>query len=158
MPAPFAKHVAAALSILMLSSSVSIAADLTSDEPAYKKPFSVFKNAFDKEASACDDRKITKSIQKGFQNQAKEELGDDGLEIVSISGSYQNRAYDTSETRQIARRFCGATAHFNDGQNRTIWYIIESRMGFASIGDGVTYCVSGFDAWYVHNGACRVER
>lgn len=158
MPASSAKYVSAALSILMLSSSVSLAADLTSDEPAYKKPFSAFKKAFDKEASACDDSKISKSIQKGFKHQAKEELGNDGLEITSITGTYQDRAYDTSETRQIARRYCGATAHLSDGRSRNVWYIIESRMGFASIGDGVTYCVSGFDDWYVHNGACRVER
>lgn len=158
MHASFAQHVATALSILMLSGSWSVAADMSSEDPAYKKPFAVFKKAFDDEARSCDDEKIAKSIQKRFRHQAKEELGNDDLEISSISGIHQHRAYDTSETRQIARRYCGATAHLNDGESRNVWYIIESRMGFASIDDGVTYCVSGFDDWYVHNGACRIEQ
>ena len=31
-------------------------------------------------------------------------------------------------------------------------------MGFASIGDGVEFCVSGFDRWNVYNSGCRVLR
>ena len=82
----------------------------------------------------------------------------DGLVIDSITNMHQHRAYDATETRQIARRYCGATAHLNNGDSRNLWYIIESGMGFASIDDGVTYCVSGYDTWFVHNGACRIER
>ena len=35
---------------------------------------------------------------------------------------------------------------------------IEEGMGFASIGDNVEFCVSGFDRWMVYNGRCRVLR
>lgn len=154
----FAKHMAQAMSVLMLTSSVTFAADYIDETPSYKKPFKIIKKAFDDKARACDDEKITKAIQKRFRHQAKEELGKDDLEISSISGMHQHRAFDATETRQIARRYCGATAHLNNGHRRDVWYIIESRMGFASIDDGVTYCVSGFDQWYVHNGACRIER
>jgi capsid protein len=46
----------------------------------------------------------------------------------------------------------------SDGADRDIWYLIEEGMGFASIGDNVEFCVSGFDRWYVYNGRCRVLR
>ena len=63
-----------------------------------------------------------------------------------------------SEDRPIGRRYCGATVILSDGHDRDIWYLIEEGMGFASIGDNVEFCVSGFDRWYVYNGRCRVLR
>ena len=71
--------------------------------------------------------------------------------------------------RPIARRYCGATVELSDGRRRDIWYLIEERMGFATLLDGfhlanetrgsnVEFCVAGFDRWMVYNGACRVLR
>lgn len=112
----------------------------------------------DGEARACGDAKVLKRIQKQFSHQAKEELKREKLAINSLSGIHQHRHYATTEERQIARRYCGATAHLNNGRHHDVWYIIEDGMGLASIDDGVTYCVSGYDQWYVHNGACRIPR
>ena len=58
--------------------------------------------------------------------------------------------------RPIGRLYCGATAVLSDGHERPIWYFIESHMGYAGVGDGVEFCVSGFDRWNVYNGRCRV--
>ena len=58
----------------------------------------------------------------------------------------------------IARRYCGGTANMSDGQQRTIWYLIEDGMGLAGMGDNVEFCISGLDRWLVYNGSCRVLR
>ena len=62
------------------------------------------------------------------------------------------------EKRPIARLYCGATVALSDGRERSIWYLVESGQGFASIGDNVEFCVSGFDRWMVYNGRCRILR
>ena len=58
-----------------------------------------------------------------------------------------------SEDRPIGRTYCGATVILSDGDGRDIWYLIEEGQGYASIGNNVEFCVSGFDRWYVYNGA-----
>ncbi len=80
------------------------------------------------------------------------------VDIVEFRKIHQHRYIPFGEQRPIARRYCGATAELSDGKRRTIWYLIEDRMGFAGVGDGVEFCVSGFDRWFVYNGRCRVVR
>ena len=82
--------------------------------------------------------------------------------ITNFSGIHQHRYlpayYSYYEEWPIGRRYCGATVSLSDGDSREIWYLIEEGQGFASIGNNVEFCVSGFDRWYVYNGRCRVLR
>ena len=76
-----------------------------------------------------------------------------------ISGASTSTAIcRRSDNWPIGRRYCGATVALSDGHDRDIWYLIEEGQGFASIGDNVEFCVSGFDRWMVYNGRCRVLR
>ena len=75
------------------------------------------------------------------------------VQITDFQHIHEHRYLPAQEDRPIGRRYCGATVILSDGQGRDIWYLIEEGQGFAWIGDNVEFCVSGFDRWYVYNGA-----
>lgn len=58
----------------------------------------------------------------------------------------------------IRHRHCEARAVMTDGSARPVFYTVEERMGLASIGRGVTFCVLGLDPWHIYDSACRTLR
>ena len=58
----------------------------------------------------------------------------------------------------IARVRCMADAVMTNNTQRTVYYIVEAEMGFASVGKGVDFCVLGLDPWRVYDRACRTMR
>ena len=112
----------------------------------------------DREALACDDPKVLKRITSKFRTQAREVHHDKLLAIASYDAVHEHRYLERRDNRPIARRYCGATATLSDGRERTLWYLIERGVGFASIGDNVEFCISGFDRWNVYNNSCRILR
>jgi hypothetical protein len=115
-------------------------------------------NAGDLDARYCDDGAILARIASKFRHQVTYVPNLPDVDIVHFGRIHERRYIPYGEQRPIARRYCGATALLSDGRKRKIWYLIEDRMGFAGIGDGVEFCVSGFDRWRVYNGHCRVLR
>lgn len=114
--------------------------------------------AGDRTAAECGNAEILARIQSKFRHQVTHVPHLPDVDIVEFRKIHQHRYIPYGEKQPIARRYCGATAALSDGKRRTIWYLIEDRMGFAGVGDGVEFCVSGFDRWFVHNGRCRVVR
>lgn len=117
----------------------------------------------DRTAKSCDDPAMLNRIVSKFRHQVRNVPHLPDVEIVDFRRIHQHRYLafrDNSfpRDRPIARRYCGATALLSDGRKREVWYLIEDRMGFAGVGDGVEFCVSGFDRWKVYNGRCRVLR
>jgi hypothetical protein len=112
----------------------------------------------DLEATTCDDPGILLKIEDRFRHQAFMVHHLPNLRISELRGIHEHRYLPYREDRPIARRYCGATAELSDGHHRTIWYLIEDRMGLAGIGDNVEFCISGFDRWFVYNGHCRILR
>jgi hypothetical protein len=112
----------------------------------------------DREALACDDAHVLKRITSKFRHQAKNVHHDDTLAINAYGNIHEHRYREKREDRPIARRYCGADVTLSDGRERTLWYLIERGAGFASIGDNVEFCVSGFDRWNVYDNACRILR
>ena len=115
-------------------------------------------SAGDRSARLCDDGAILSRIVSKFRHQVRNVPHLPDVEIADFRKIHQHRYLPYKENRPIARRYCGATAVLSDGRKRTVWYLIEDRMGFAGVGDGVEFCVSGFDRWKVYNGRCRVLR
>jgi hypothetical protein len=105
----------------------------------------------------CDNDRILKSIANRFHEQSIQ-VNHTKLSIAEFSKIHEHRSYEKSEFNPVARRYCGATATLSDGRNRTVWYLIESGAGLAGWGNGVEFCVSGFDRWNVYNASCRVLR
>ncbi|CCV06056.1 conserved exported hypothetical protein [Mesorhizobium metallidurans STM 2683] len=110
------------------------------------------------DGSVCGEDWVLKKITNRFSYQVRHVPQLPDVEIVDFQRIYQHRYLPADETRPIGRRYCGATVSLSDGRDRTIWYLIEEGQGFASIGDNVEFCVSGFDRWMVYNGRCRVLR
>lgn len=133
-----------ALAALLVTAGMSFAADALRGGYDDKQP--------------CAEPKVLKKIVSRFDHQVKNVPNLPDVAIVDFHGVTEVRYIPESEDRPIARRYCTAHVDLTDGHNRQIWYLIEGGMGFASIGDGVEFCVSGFDRWLVYNGFCRVLR
>lgn len=113
---------------------------------------------WNKELRACDNPHVLKRIVSRFRYQVRHVPHLPDVKITSLDRIHQHRFIPAGEKRPIARRYCMATATLSDGRHRSVWYLIESDMGFASVGSGVEFCVSGFDRWNVYNNSCRILR
>ncbi|PZO77149.1 MAG: hypothetical protein DI629_15210 [Mesorhizobium amorphae] len=112
----------------------------------------------DVEPTVCAEDQYLSRIEKRFAYQVKHVPN---LPDVRIAGFYDIReqVYEPSdEFRPISRRYCSATVTLDNSESRSIWYLIETDQGFASIGENVEFCVNGFDRWMIYNGACRILR
>ena len=58
----------------------------------------------------------------------------------------------------IRHRHCRAVALMTNGAKRMLFYTVSAGLGFASIGNGVDFCIAGLDPWRVHGAACRSRR
>jgi len=106
----------------------------------------------------CGDQRVLKTIVSRFSYQVTHVPNLPMVEISSFSDIYQKRFEPAQRSSEITRHYCGATAMLSDGEQRRVWYLIEEGQGFASIGDNVEFCVSGFDRWNVYDSGCRVLR
>ena len=106
----------------------------------------------------CGDQRFLGKITSRFRHQVNNVPNLPNVSIVEFRDVHERRYLPATEDSPIGRRYCGATVILSDGVGRPIWYLIEEGMGFASIGDNVEFCVSGFDRWMVYNGRCRILR
>ena len=120
-------------------------------------------------SSACANNGVLGRIQSRFRYQVTHVPHLPDVSILEFHNIQENRYEPAQEELPIARRYCEATVVLSDGSQRNAWYLIEERMGFATLaagfglanethGSNVEFCVSGFDRWFVYNGACRVLR
>lgn len=110
------------------------------------------------DSGVCAERWVLNRITRNFAHQVRNVPNLPNVAITDFHGIHEHRYLPSQEDRPIGRRYCGATVVLSDGGSRDIWYLIEEGQGYASIGNNVEFCVSGFDRWYVYNGRCRVLR
>lgn len=110
------------------------------------------------ESGVCGEPWVLNKISNRFSYQVTHVPNLPNVRISDFQDIHQHRYLPAQEDWPIGRRYCGAKVVLSDGQYRDIWYLIEEGQGFASIGDNVEFCVSGFDRWLVYNGRCRVLR
>jgi hypothetical protein len=58
----------------------------------------------------------------------------------------------------IRHDHCAARAVMSDGSVRHLYYAIDRRMGFASIGNYIRFCIVGLDPWRIYGAACSTVR
>ena len=112
----------------------------------------------EEDSGICGEAWVLNKITSRFSYQVRHVPHLPDVAITDFHRIHQHRYLPASEEWPIGRRYCGATVALSDGRDRAIWYLIEEGQGFASIGDNVEFCVSGFDRWMVYNGRCRVLR
>ena len=106
----------------------------------------------------CADQRFLNRIVSRVRHQVTHVPNLPDVGILDFYRIYEKKYLPETKRWPIARRYCGATVRLSDGRDRPVWYLIEEGMGFASMGDNVEFCVSGFDRWHVYNGGCRVLR
>ena len=106
----------------------------------------------------CGHQSVRGAIRRGFRHQVTHVPRLPNVDIVDFYGARLTRYEPATYNSPIERRYCQATARLSDGEDRSIWYLIEYGQGFAGIGDNVEFCVAGFDRWNVYNAHCRVLR
>lgn len=107
----------------------------------------------------CADSWVLARISSRFRHQVRHVPHLPDVAITDFQRIHQRRFIpEAGLERPIARRYCDATVLLSDGSQRTMWYFIESHMGYAGMGQGVEFCVAGFDRWNVYNSRCRVAR
>lgn len=106
---------------------------------------------------SCDAPQVLNYIQQRFV-WTDTHLLKRGLAINSITKAHRNRVSHGDQYWSIPRLYCHGTAHMNDGRKRTIWWLIEGGMGFASLRDNLEFCISGLDPLKVHGAWCRSVR
>ncbi|MCO6050903.1 hypothetical protein NGM99_14050 [Mesorhizobium sp. RP14(2022)] len=104
----------------------------------------------------CAEQRYLGRIVSRFDYQVRHVPNLPQVGIESFYNITERRYEPTDDWHPISRRYCTADVVLSDGQRRDIDYLIETDMGFASIGNSVEFCVEGFDRWYVYNGGCRV--
>lgn len=110
-------------------------------------------------SGVCAEPWVLRRITQRFRHQVRHVPHLSNVEITDFRRIHERRYLPAlGEKRPIGRRYCGAKVALSDGRERAIWYLVEEGQGFASIGDNVEFCVSGFDRWYVYNSHCRILR
>src|SRR5690606_24746519 len=106
----------------------------------------------------CGHSSVRGIIANRFRHQVTHVPNLPNVSIVSFHDARLTRVEPSTPDSPIERRYCNASVSLSDGYTRPIWYLIEYGQGFASIGDNVEFCVSGFDRWNVYNANCSVLR
>ncbi len=136
-------------SLLLAASSVlpASAADYIQPgpAPAYAAP------------SVCGQKAVLGVIDHNFDYRDAHYLHA-GLDIVDFRDAHLVSYRPSDETHLVGRTYCQATAVLNDNRPRPVWYLIETTMGYAGIGDNVEYCVAGLDPWHVYGAYCASVR
>jgi hypothetical protein len=140
-----------------LATLLSIAAPLGATPAAYAADLPGY--VYDgNDGSVCGEAWVLNKITDRFRYQVHHVPHLPDVDIVDFRGIRQHRYLPASEKWPIERHYCRANVALSDGRDRSIFYLIERGQGFASMGDNVEFCVSGFDRWMVYNGRCRVLR
>jgi hypothetical protein len=104
----------------------------------------------------CDASKVLSNIAKRYHG-AQVKTWQTGLAIADVR-RIEETGFKPGHPGLIDRRFCHAKVELSNGRPADLFYLIEERQGFASIGWGVEFCVPGQDPWRVYDGGCRSIR
>lgn len=104
----------------------------------------------------CGDVPVEFRIVREF-NWAERKNWQRGFQMVRFTGAHEHRTVQYSGS-EVSRRYCMAKAHFSNGEQRTIYYMISDIGGFVGLNWDVTHCVLGLDPWRNHDGECRAIR
>ncbi|RDL52276.1 hypothetical protein BLJAPNOD_03435 [Ensifer sp. M14] len=108
-------------------------------------------------AGVCGDASVLGFITSRFEYRATNYLHAN-LSIAEIRNMGQNRLELRDYTHRVEREYCRATAVMTDGEQRSLYYLIERNWGFAGIGRSIEFCVGGLDPWYVYGAHCASLR
>jgi hypothetical protein len=104
----------------------------------------------------CDQASVLRNIASRYQWRNRTTWQTD-LAIGEV-GRISETAFKPGDPGLIDRRYCHAKVTLSNGRRADLFYLIEERQGFASIGWGVEFCLPGQDPWRVYDAGCRAIR
>lgn len=107
--------------------------------------------------TVCANDAVLSTIDHRFDYRAAHYLHG-SLDVTDFHGAHELYHRPADETHLIGRTYCEATVIMNDRRARPVWYLIETTMGYAGIGDNVEYCIGGLDPWSVYGAHCASVR
>ncbi|MGJ8531070.1 MAG: hypothetical protein ACSHYC_02745 [Alphaproteobacteria bacterium] len=110
----------------------------------------------------CDDPRVLHQITSKFSwadrnTWSKIEHRNHTIGIQDIRHIKQRYRLDQTKS-MISHRHCNGTATLSNGKQPKLYYMIQERMGFASLSWKVQFCVAGYDRWRVYGANCRSLR
>ena len=137
----------AAFSLLALGQSAQAA-------NIFELKFGLFGPRYDGRVKACEA--ALGVIASQFQE--KESSFWNSKLTITAWGQIHETAFRPWQSDNIPRRYCSGDVMLSDGKLRTVHYSIIEDGGFASIGQGVEWCVTGLDRNWAYNPACKSAR
>lgn len=145
---PFRLLASSTLAAVLAASAPALAADyLTARPPVVVQT----------QPTICSDNGVLSAIDHRF-DYTDRHLLHANLDVLDFYNMHETLYEPSDETHLIARHYCEAGVVMNDRLPRTVYYVIESTMGFAGIGDNVTSCIDGLDPWHVYGADCSTVR
>jgi hypothetical protein len=109
---------------------------------------------YDGQVAPCESALGT--ITSQFQEK-ESKFWNSSLQITAY-GQIHETAFRPWQSDNIPRRYCSADVMISDGKVRTVHYSIIEDGGFASLSQGVEWCVTGLDRNWAYNPGCRAAR
>jgi hypothetical protein len=116
--------------------------------------FGLFGPQYDGRVKPCEAALGT--ITSQFQEK-ESTFWNSALQITAY-GRITETAFRPWQSDNIPRRYCSADVMLSDGKQHTVHYSIIEDGGFAGIGQGVEWCVTGLDRNWAYNPNCRSAR
>ena len=113
--------------------------------------FGLFGPSYDGRIKVCEQALGTITTQ--FQE--KENMYWNSRLRITAYGDIHEIAFRPWQSDNIPRRYCSADVMISDGKMRHVHYSIIEDGGFASLGQGVEWCVVGLDRNWAYNPACK---
>ncbi len=125
------------------------------NEVHYASPYPLVRG-FSGALPSCADPGVQARIQSSFASRERE-YWSSGLELSSFT-HYRELGYRSWGPEFVPRRFCGAEAYTSDGRRRGVYWLVADSQGFAGVGTGVEWCVTGLDRSYAFAPNCKMAR
>src|SRR5882757_1431334 len=109
---------------------------------------------YDGRVKVCE--KVLGTITAQFREK-ESRFWNSSLQITAY-GQIHETAFRPWQSDNIPRRYCSADVMISDGKVRTVHYSIIEDGGFASLSQGVEWCVTGLDRNWAYNPGCRAAR
>lgn len=111
---------------------------------------------FDAQVPACDAGLAHLAIRLRFAQ--KEGRFWNSAERIDAIEQAREIAVSPWGRQHLPRRFCSGIAVMGDGQRREISFSIGEDTGYQGLGDGVDFCVQGFDRNMAYAADCKMAR